>query len=389
MAVFPWYWVLKKKKWRFERILVMRLQALLILVLLNISLAAQRAANVNLVPNPGFEEYSEIPDDWFYTGSDFTRVMRYWESATGASPDVYGPKVYVPRHWRDKGFGQTRAHGGQSMVGLTLYGCHGGKPHCREYIQTQLIEPLVPGQRYEISYWVLHLPNSLQINNLSAGFTPLRSVSQTDEKISLEYVISNTDILSCPPGQWLQCRNEFHAQSDAGYMIIGNFRSDEETRIRSRCPGDCLPFAYYYVDDVVLRKLPPILDVPIAPDDLSFAVLEEGKTIKLNYIFFDSGKADFLPRSFRELYLLLDIMRNHPEMSIEVHGHTDNLGTDEFNQELSVKRAQNVVSFLTGHGIDARRIQYQGFASMRPISDNLSEEGRSKNRRVEFHIIRM
>lgn len=367
----------------------MRTSAILILVFLSIGLTAQSLTKGNLIPNPGFEEYYEIPTDWFYSGDDFTRVMKYWESPTGASPDIYGPRIYVPRHWRDKGFGQARAHGGQTMIGLTLYGCHGGKPHCREYVQTQLIEPLVPGQRYEISYWVRHLPNSLQINNLSVGFAPFRFASQTDERIAPEYIIPNADVLSCPPGQWLPCRNEFHAQSDAGYLLIGNFNSDEETRVRSRCPGDCLPFAYYYVDDVILKKLPPILDVPIAPDDLSFAVLEEGKTVRLNYIFFDSGKAEFLPRSFRELNLLLGILREHAEMIIDVHGHTDNLGTNEFNQELSVKRAQNVVSYLTHHGIGQERIQFKGFGNSMPISDNASEEGRSKNRRVEFHIIHM
>ncbi len=367
----------------------MRLLLSYTLLQLSITLLAQTSAKDNLVPNPGFEEYLGIPTDWFYSGEDFTRVMRYWDSPTGASPDAYGPNIYVPRHWREKGFGQTKAHGGHSRVGLTLYGCHGGKPHCREYIQTQLIEPLVPGQRYEISYWIHPLTNSLQINNLGVGFASLHSVSQTDEVLTPEYLLSNEEILSSTPGEWVQCRHEFHAQSEAGYMIIGNFKSDEETRVRSRCPGECLPFAYYYIDDVVLRKLPPILDVPVAPDDLSRAVLEEEKTVRLNYIFFDSGKADFLPRSFRELYLLLELMQGHPDMVIEVHGHTDNLGTDEFNHLLSLERAQNIFTFLTDHGIDPGRIQYNGFGNTNPISDNATEASRSRNRRVEFLIIRM
>jgi outer membrane protein OmpA-like peptidoglycan-associated protein len=367
----------------------MRLQVSLSLVLTSITVLAQHAAKDNLVPNPGFEEYLSMPTDWFYSGEDFTRVMKYWESPTGASPDVYGPKVYVPKHWQEKGFGQTKAQQGQSMAGLTLYGCHGGKPHCREYIQTQLIEPLVPGQRYEILYWIHHLTNSLQINNLGIGFTSRRSVSQTDEIFTPDYIVSNEDILTCAPGRWMECKHEFHAQSDAGYLIIGNFRSDEETRVRTQCPEDCLPFAYYYIDDVTLRKLPPILDVPVPPDDLSRATLEEGKIIPLNYIFFDSGNAEFLPRSFRELYILLDIMREYPEMMIEVHGHTDDLGSVEFNQELSLQRARNVVAFLMNQGINEKRMVYKGFASTQPVADNLTEAGRSKNRRVEFHIVRL
>jgi outer membrane protein OmpA-like peptidoglycan-associated protein len=143
------------------------------------------------------------------------------------------------------------------------------------------------------------------------------------------------------------------------------------------------------VDDVVLKKLPPILEVPIAPDDLSYAVLESGKTIRLNYIFFNSGKADFLPRSFRELNILLGIMHDNPEMIIEVHGHTDTFGSEEYNQQLSIKRALNVVTYLTNHGIKSERLRYAGFGDTMPVADNSTEEGRSRNRRVEFYIVSM
>lgn len=367
----------------------MRLPASFTLILGATAIFAQSIAGGNLIPNPGFEEYAATPTRWFYSGAEFSRVMKYWESPTGASPDAYGPRVHVPQHWRDKGFGQARAHKGQSMIGLTVYGCHGGKPHCREYAQIQLFEPLVPGQRYQIQYWVRQLTNSLQINNVGIGFSTLRIATHSDEMLTADLVIANSEILTAPPGQWMQCKHEFHAPSDAGYLLIGNFKSDEETSVRTRCPGDCLPFAYYYIDDVELKKLPPILEVPIAPDDLSLAELAEGKTIPLNYIFFDSGKAEFQPRSFRELYLLLDILQDHQEMSIEIHGHTDTLGTDAFNQELSLQRAQNVVLFLTNHGIEPARLHHKGFGSSRPVSDNDSEAGRIKNRRVEFHIIRM
>ena len=81
-------------------------------------------------------------------------------------------------------------------------------------------------------------------------------------------------------------------------------------------------------------------------------------------------------------------MREYPEMMIEVHGHTDDLGSVEFNQELSLQRAQNVVAFLTNQGIDEKRMVYKGFDSTQPVADNVTEAGRSKNRRVEFYIIR-
>ena len=59
-------------------------------------------AQENIVPNPGFEEYSNYPLGWFYKGSDFSRVIKYWSSPTAASPDVFGPKVRIPRQWSEK-----------------------------------------------------------------------------------------------------------------------------------------------------------------------------------------------------------------------------------------------------------------------------------------------
>ena len=106
----------------------------------------------NIVPNPGFERFSATPIGWFYKGEHFTRVMKYWSSPTGASPDVFGPKVRVPETWADKDFGKHPPHQGGAMAGVTLFGCKDGKPHCREYVQVQLAEPLVVGQQYYIEF---------------------------------------------------------------------------------------------------------------------------------------------------------------------------------------------------------------------------------------------
>ena len=71
----------------------------------------------NIVPNPGFERYSRTPIGWFYNGKHFTDIMKYWDSATSASPDVFGPKVRVPATWAEKGFGKQKPHDGESMAG--------------------------------------------------------------------------------------------------------------------------------------------------------------------------------------------------------------------------------------------------------------------------------
>ena len=88
----------------------MRNFSLLILFLIwSATLFAQAPAmgkSENIVPNPSFEKYASTPIGWFYKGKHFTDVMKYWSSATGSSPDVFGSKIRVPAHWASKGFGQ-------------------------------------------------------------------------------------------------------------------------------------------------------------------------------------------------------------------------------------------------------------------------------------------
>ena len=132
---------------------------------------AQEAVQPNIIPNPSFERFSSPPIGWFYKGKHYTEVMKYWSSATNASPDVFGPKVRVPDHWQKKGFGKQNPRSGHAMSGITVYGCEEGKPHCREYIQIQLSEPLVVGQDYLAEMYVTHLPYSLRSNNLGFHFS--------------------------------------------------------------------------------------------------------------------------------------------------------------------------------------------------------------------------
>ncbi|MDX1406767.1 MAG: OmpA family protein [Saprospiraceae bacterium] len=340
----------------------------------------------NLVPNGSFEAYSSTPLGWFYTGADFTRVVKFWESPTAASPDVYGPKVFVPSQWKEKGFGEATAHNGKSMIGLTLYGCEGGKPHCREYVQIQLTEPLVVGQRYALSFWTTHLPRSMRINHLGAAFVRDRIASPLDEALHLQPRLAASGVIACPDGRWHQIESIFTADSVMSYLILGNFSTDADTEVNP-APASPLPYAYYYIDDVVLRKLPPILEVPVPADDLSRMELKAGKTFTLRNIYFDHDRADFLPRSYRELNTLVDIMKENQAMRIEIKGHTDNVGTDEYNYQLSLARARAVVEYLHQHGIDPSRTHYTGYGSRMPLDSNDTEAGRRHNRRVEFLIL--
>jgi outer membrane protein OmpA-like peptidoglycan-associated protein len=115
--------------------------------------------------------------------------------------------------------------------------------------------------------------------------------------------------------------------------------------------------------------------------------IEIGKEITLNNLFFETGKSEIKKESESELYRLIEILVASPSMEIVLEGHTDDVGKDDANIELSAARANAVKSFLTNQGkIAESRISTMSFGQSKPIVPNDSEENRAKNRRVVFRI---
>ncbi len=342
----------------------------------------------NIVPNPGFERFVAPPVGWSYRGSFFGQVVKYWFSPTTASPDVYGPGVKVPQDWAEKGFGKQGPRSGRSMAGLTLWGCTNGKPHCREYVSVQLAEPLVPGQGYYIEFWVTPLPRSLRINRIGAFLSEERIERKTDEQLTFMPQFFAKEIVQPAEGSWVKLSSQFIAENEAEYLIIGNFFTDEQTKTQSVHPQS-FNYAYYYLDDVLLKKIPPFKPVPIKPDDITRQSLEPGKAIQLKHIYFEFDKYELMPRSYVELNKLLKILTENPNIHITIVGHTDSIGSERYNLWLSRKRAQAVWQFLVDSGIAPERLRYRGEGKAKPIASNLTESGRFQNRRVEFVITQM
>jgi len=114
--------------------------------------------------------------------------------------------------------------------------------------------------------------------------------------------------------------------------------------------------------------------------------LSVGETVVLKNVFFETNKYDLKDESRVELMKLHSFMQNNPAVSIEISGHTDNVGNDNDNQTLSENRAQAIYNFLIENGIEADRLSYKGYGETHPIDNNDTEEGRANNRRSEFKI---
>lgn len=122
--------------------------------------------------------------------------------------------------------------------------------------------------------------------------------------------------------------------------------------------------------------------------ELKLARIEPGAVIRLNNIFFDTGKSELRPESAPELDRLVVNLNENPKMVIEVQGHTDNTGSKEINAKLSQDRADAVREYFISKGIEPDRIGSKGFGEAKPVATNDTDEGRQKNRRVEFVIVK-
>jgi outer membrane protein OmpA-like peptidoglycan-associated protein len=114
-----------------------------------------------------------------------------------------------------------------------------------------------------------------------------------------------------------------------------------------------------------------------------------GEGIKVEFnekILFEFSKSDLGDSAKKNLGSLVDILNKYPNTNIEIQGHTDSRGSDEYNMGLSVRRAETVKSFLEGQGIAASRMTTKGFGESAPGYTNDTQEGMAQNRRVEFII---
>jgi WD40 repeat protein len=117
--------------------------------------------------------------------------------------------------------------------------------------------------------------------------------------------------------------------------------------------------------------------------------VEIGKTIQLSNILFEQSSFLLRRESYPELDKLVAFLKENPNVSIELRGHTDNVGDPQKNQTLSERRVAAVKNYLTQRGISEERIETAAFGGSMPIADNSTEAGRQKNRRVEMKILRL
>ena len=127
----------------------------------------------------------------------------------------------------------------------------------------------------------------------------------------------------------------------------------------------------------------------LSKDGFLIIELEKVKpgTFILENIFFEKSKSSLKKSSLVELNKVLKLMQINPDLKIQISGHTDSDGDDDFNLELSINRAKSVVNWLIENSIDKNRLSFKGYGETRPIEENNSIANKAKNRRTELTII--
>jgi outer membrane protein OmpA-like peptidoglycan-associated protein len=201
--------------------------------------------------------------------------------------------------------------------------------------------------------------------------------------------------------RWFEVRGFYKADGGEKYITIGNFAPViKKDMLRMNRFRVGFKESYYFVDEISLVKArqfeEKITEERVGPtfeemmEDSTLAVksdIKVGETVTLNNIFFENGKFYLLPESYSELNKLSRYLIKNPTIEIRINGYSDNVGLRFKNQKMSELRAREVFEYLIKKGVQ-NKMYFKGYGSSKPVADNETPEGRAKNRRVEFEIIK-
>ncbi len=135
---------------------------------------------------------------------------------------------------------------------------------------------------------------------------------------------------------------------------------------------------------------PAPITAPVIMQKKPRVILEKAKKkiVITEAIHFQTGRATILPESYSLLDEIVQVLKDNPDISIRIEGYTDNVGSPSYNLRLSQARAESVMKYFIQEGLSPDRVQAKGYGDMLPIASNKTAQGRAKNRRVEFTIIK-
>lgn len=347
----------------------------------------------NLLKNPSFEELVNCPKRL----GNFDADVEVWSTPTEGSTDYFNgcsTAMGTPDNFN----GSQPADFGTGYAGLYLY----APEDYREYLQAELAAPLEKGKTYRVSFFVsLAERSDFAIKEFGVLFAkdkleiPIKkelSKKQLYQQKENDYnymEIGYTNFYS-DTQDWILVNTQFIAKGTEQFMIMGNFKNNARTRL-FKTKRNAKQGAYYYVDMVSVQSV----EAGVPPKKVVVKNVQDKKPVfelNKNHIFedvlFTFDKFQLLEASKQELKNIHDYLSANTELHIAINGHTDSIGSESYNKALSNKRAEAVANYLLQMGLAKNRITWRGFGGEKPIISNATDEGRKRNRRVEFVITR-
>ncbi|MBT8299511.1 MAG: OmpA family protein [Maribacter sp.] len=345
----------------------------------------------NLIKNPSFEEFENCPEQL----GNFEEDVQNWSTPTIGSTDYFNgcsTAMGTPKNFN----GTQPADFGVGYAGLYLY----APGDYREYLQAELTETLVKGKKYKISFYIsLAERSDFAIKEFGVLFSknvlhfPIRKElskmhlykDRDNEYNLMEIGYSN---FYSDTQDWILIHTEFKAKGNENFVSIGNFKNNKRTRL-FKTKRNAKQGAYYYVDMVLLESAEPsdFVEKPLSiTAKSSSGSFELDKTHVFENVLFDFDEYQLLETAKKEMQRIYDYLKEDGTLYIAINGHTDSVGSEAYNLSLSNKRAEAVSNYLIQLGLVDSRIFWKGQGGLKPIASNASEEGRRKNRRVEFTI---
>ena len=177
------------------------------------------------------------------------------------------------------------------------------------------------------------------------------------------------------------------AKTDQEGTFLVVLPKDTDFGLNVSCKGYVFYSEYFALSESYLSQRPYNLEIFLqAIPKATTSTPVTSKPIVLKNLFFETGSSAILEKSFPELQQLKTLLEQQPQLHIEIQGHTDDVGDELSNQQLSEQRAQAVYDYLVKVGISQARLAYKGFGESQPIAPNDTPEGRQINRRTAFII---
>lgn len=280
-----------------------------------------------------------------------------------------------------------------------------------EYIQGKLVKPLSKGQKYCLKVSIaLSSYSGLSINRLSFYLSPRPiSINDANENSFKPQVILST--VTVDNKRFITLCDYFISEGEEQYLSIGRFCSPDKLDVIRRQNFPQTQFgieksAYYLLEMVDLHEIQdtmecycknniiqidtlkkvPNQELPLLETDLN--KLKPGNSVILKNVNFEFNSYSLLNNADNTLNTLLNYLKDNPEIKLLISGHTDDVGTDGYNLELSINRARSVYNWLVKNGIESNRLRFTGFGKSFPLHKETEEQFRALNRRVEVKIIK-